>query len=89
MATPPVMLAPARLCTGLVPAPSSTAAAIAALLVLPSVAQKSVGPSSRRPAKVPIAWGSRRTSNLPGRLVPPQPRAGPAPRPSVRPPDWR
>ena len=49
----------------------STEAAIAAVVVLPLVAEMTAQPCGSRAARRSIAWGSRRVRTLPGRLVPP------------------
>jgi hypothetical protein len=54
-ATPPAMLAPARLWTRRAPVRSSTLAAIAAVVVFPLVAEITALPRDRRRASVPIA----------------------------------
>ena len=82
--SPPAMLAPARLWTRVVPARSRIAAAIAAVVVLPLVEEMTAQPSGRRPARRSIAWGSRRVSTLPGRLVPPPRPARRASSPTAR-----
>ena len=65
------MFAPARLWTSREPVRSRIDATIAAVVVLPLVAEITTLPCSRRPASSPIACGSRRVSSLPGSEVPP------------------
>ena len=60
------MFAPARLCTSRVPARSSTVETIAAVVVLPLVAEITTLPRDSRPASRSIACGSTRVSTLPG-----------------------
>ncbi len=71
MATPQVMFDPARLCTSGRPARSRMAASMAAVVVLPLVADTSTEPSSRRRPMVRIAPGLMRSSIRPGAVVPP------------------
>ncbi len=70
LATPDSRFAPAPLrhssCSG-----SSAAASSAELVVLPLVAETSTTPSGSRAARRSMASGARRSSALPGRLVPP------------------
>ena len=73
LATPPAMFAPARLWTRRVPERSRIAATIAAVVVLPFVAEMTALPCGRRPASRAIAAGSMRMSTFPGRLVAPRP----------------
>ena len=68
------MFAPARLWTSVIPARSSTDATIAAVVVLPLVAEITTEPSRSRAASSPIASGSSASSTLPG-----QARAAAAP----------
>ena len=77
LATPPAMFAPARLCTRRVPERSRIAATIAAVVVLPFVAEITALPCGRRPARRAIASGSRRMQDLAGqarRAAPAAPR---------------
>ena len=69
------MFAPARLWTRRVPVRSRIDATIAALVVLPLVAEMTTLPRSSRDASCPIACGSTRVSTLPGSDVPPPRRA--------------
>jgi hypothetical protein len=71
------MFAPARLCTSVSPVRSRIAAAIAAVVVFPFVAEITALPCASRRASSPIACGSSRVSSLPGSVVPP-------PRPAAR-----
>jgi hypothetical protein len=71
------MFAPARLWTSDSPLRSSTAAVIAAVVVLPFVALITALPWASRCDSSPIACGSSRVSTLPGSDVPP-------PRPAAR-----
>ena len=72
---PPAMLAPARLCTSRTPSRSRIAAAIAAVVVLPLVAETNTLPRLKREPSTPIASGCRRISTFPGTLVAPPPRS--------------
>ena len=75
MATPPAMFAPAWLCTSGMPRPSRIAAAIAAVVVLPFVAE--IERAAARQARC-RARRSRRVEahqHLPGALVAPPPRS--------------
>ncbi len=65
------MFAPARLWTSRAPVRSSTEATIAAVVVLPLVAESTTLPRRSRAASRPMARGSRRVSTLPGSDVPP------------------
>ena len=70
----------------LTPSRSRIAAASAAVVVLPLVAEISTLPWLRRVASVAIASGARRSSTLPGALVAPPPRrreSAPTPRASA------
>ena len=67
------MFAPARLWTSRTPARSRIAAIIAAVVVLPFVAETTTDPCGSRAESSEIARGSSRISTLPGRLVPPRP----------------
>ncbi len=69
------MFAPARLCTSRTPSRSRIAAAIAAVVVLPLVAEISTLPRCRREPSTPIASGCRRISTFPGTLVAPPPHS--------------
>ena len=75
VATPPAMFAPARLCTRRAPARSRMPATIAAVVVLPLVAEMTALPRCRRAPRRAMAWGSRRIRSLPGSDVPPRPVA--------------
>ena len=65
------MFEPARLCTSERPSASRTAATIAAVVVLPLVAEISAEPWSSSAAMSCIASGSARSSSRPGSVVPP------------------
>ncbi len=71
MATPHAMFDPARLCTTGRPARSSAAAIIAAVVVLPLVADTSTEPHSSRRAIRSTARGESFSSIRPGAVVPP------------------
>ena len=73
VATPPAMFAPARLCTSRAPVRSRMPATIAAVVVLPLVAEITALPRCRRAPRRAMAWGSRRIRSLPGSEVPPRP----------------
>ena len=72
-ATPPAMLAPARLWTRRVPVRPRIDATIAAVVVLPLVAETTTLPRGSRAASREMARGSARISTLPGSDVPPRP----------------
>ena len=69
------MFAPALLCTSLVPQLSSIPAAIAAVVVLPLVAEITALPALRRAESSEIASGRSLLSTMPGTLVAPPPRS--------------
>ena len=71
VATPQAMFEPARLWTTGRPSRSSAAATIAAVVVLPLVAEISTEPSSRPAPMRPSARGERASSSRPGAVVPP------------------
>ena len=68
------MFAPDWLFTSEIPARSRIPASIAAVVVLPFVADTSTLPRDRRAPSSPIAPGSRRISTFPGALDAPPPR---------------
>ena len=72
-ATPPAMFAPARLWTSRVPVRPRIVAIIAAVVVLPLVAETTTLPCGSRAPSRAIACGSARISTLPGSDVPPRP----------------
>ena len=78
------MFAPARLWTTGMPARLSTDATIAAVVVLPLVAEITTEPRGRRADSSEIAPGSSAISTLPGRLVPPPRPARRASSPTAR-----
>ena len=65
------MFEPARLWTGNRPSARRIAASIPAVVVLPLVALMIVEPRSSETARRPMASGARRSSILPGSVVPP------------------
>ncbi len=65
------MLEPARLCTTGRPSRSRQAAIIAAVVVLPLVADRSIEPASSSCAMLRIEPGAIRSSIRPGAVVPP------------------
>ena len=71
MATPQAMFEPARLCTTGLPARSRAAAIIAAVVVLPLVAETSTEPASSSLAIRSSARGEAFSSIRPGAVVPP------------------
>ena len=82
--SPPAMFAPARLWTSAIPARSRIEATIAAVVVLPLVAEMTTEPRGSRAASSPIARARARISTLPGRLVPPPRPARRASSPTAR-----